>query len=197
MGEDEKTDTPDFHVIDRRFWVENESKIETATIPEVKYPSFIEELKTRTEAAEQKLAEKIQQLDQENAAYRERIDRQLEKRVSQERADFIKSLLEVIDNFERALSAADEASSFEALRDGVRLNLNLLLMKFTAAGVAPIENLNQPFDPSEAEALSVQTVSDPELDNKVVEVVQKGYRLGDQLLRPAVVHVGRYGDKNS
>lgn len=180
-----------FQVSDRRFWVENENNIDKAPELELKYPTVVEELKARTEAAEQKLKERLQQLDEENRSFRNRINKNFNRRVEEEKAEFLKGLLEVLDNFQRAIEAAEETSDFQALLQGVRLNLDLLLKRFQEAGVEPIDNLNSTFDPSEAEALGVVQVSDPELDQKVVEIVQRGYRLGDRIIRPAMVNVGR------
>ena len=190
-------DEPDFQVTDRRFWAEDEGAADKASIPERKYPSFVEELKARTELAEQKLKEKVQKLEEENEAFRARLAKEMEKRLEREKPRLFRDLLEVLDNFERTLEAAGETSSpestrLEGLREGVRLNLELFLGQLKAAGIELIEVLNQPFDPQEAEAVGVLSVEDPALDQCVVEVVQRGFRYGDQLLRPARVRVGQY-----
>lgn len=189
---DQEKGKSSFQVTDRRFWVEDETIAEKAEIPEQKYPSFVEELKARTEAAEQKLRERLEKLEEENAAFRERLNSQIEKRVNREKADFLTPLLEVIDNFERALTASEDSSNYESLREGVQLNLGLFLSRLRAIGVEVIDNLNEPFNPAEAEAIGVVQVDDPDLDQKVVAVLQKGYRLGDHILRPAMVNVGRH-----
>ena len=190
-------DEPDFRITDRRFWVEDESATDKASIPEPKYPSVVEELKARTELAEQKLKEKVQKLEKENEAFRARLIREMDKRLEREKPQLFRDLLEVLDNFERALQAAENASSpqparLEGLRAGVKLNLDLFLGKLKAAGIEPIEVLNQPFDPQESEAVAMLSVEDQALDQCVVEVVQRGFRYGDQLLRPAKVRVGQY-----
>jgi molecular chaperone GrpE len=181
----------DFQISDRRFWVVNESSIDEAPELEPKYPSVVEELKARTEAAEDKLKERLQQLEEENASFRKRINRNLDRRVEEEKEKFLRSFLEVVDNFQRAIEAVEETSNFDGLLEGVKLNLDLLLKKLQEAGVEPIDNLNDVFDPNEAEALGVVEVSDPALDQKVVEIIQRGYRLGDKVIRPAMVNVGR------
>jgi molecular chaperone GrpE len=190
--QDDRSKRANFHVSDRRFWVDNETSIDEAPEPTPRYPSVVEELKARTEAAEDKLKQRLQELDEENASFRSRINKNLDKRLEEEKAAFLLSLLEVIDNFERAIRAAEETSSFDALLEGVRMNLELLLKRFQDAGVMPIDNLHQEFDPNESEALGVVEVSDSEMDHKVVEIVQQGYRLGDRVIRPAVVNVGSW-----
>jgi len=192
MKQHESESKPKFQVADRRFWVEDPGLEDQATVPEEHYPSFVEELRARTEAAENKLRQRVQELDVENAAFRDRLNRQLEKRISREKVEFFRELLEVADNLERALDASTEGSNFEALREGLRLNLDLFQAKLSLAGLEVIDPLEQPFDPNEAEALGLVPVSDIALDNKVVRVEQKGYRLGDQVVRPSTVLVGRY-----
>jgi molecular chaperone GrpE len=181
-----------FQVSDRRFWVDNKTSIDDAPELQPKYPSVVEELKARTEAAEDKLKERLQELEEENASFRSRINKNLDKRIEEEKAAFMKSLLEVVDNLERAIQAAEDTSNHEVLLEGVRLNLELLLKRFQESGVSPINNLHETFDPDEAEALGVVEVSDPDMDHKVVEVVQQGYRLGERVIRPAMVNVGRW-----
>jgi len=195
MKEEEKekqSESAAFQVSDRRFWVENEASIDESPELQPQYPSVVEELKARTEAAEDKLKERLQQLEEENASFRSRLNKNLDRRLEEEKAEFLKTFLEVVDNFERAISAAEVTSSFESLLDGVKLNQELLLKRFRDAGVSPIENLNETFDPNEAEALGVVDVTDPEMDQTVVEVVQQGYRLGKRIIRPAIVYVGTW-----
>jgi molecular chaperone GrpE len=188
MTEDEKK----LQVNDRRFWVLDESAEDKASMPTRKYPSLVEELKARTELAEQKLREKIEKLDQENEAFRVRLSKDMDRRMEQEKLELFSNFLELIDNLERALKAAHQNLSFEALEEGVQLNLELFLSKLKSLGIEPMELLHQPFDPHEAEAVGVVAVDDPNLDQHVVEIVQRGFRWGEQVLRPARVRTGQY-----
>lgn len=185
-------ETPKIRVVDRRFSAQAEALVEEASKSEKKYPTIVEELKARTELAEQKLKEKLKQLDEENEAYRVRLKKDMERRLNQEKLELFRNFLEIIDNFERALKAADETSTPEDLREGVQLNLDLLLSKFKSIGIEPMEVLHQPFNPHEAEAVGTVSVDDPELDHHVIEVIQGGFRWGDQVLRPARVQIGQY-----
>ena len=188
MTEDEKK----LQVNDRRFWVLDESAEDKASMPTRKYPSLVEELKARTELAEQKLKEKIEKLDQENEAFRVRLSKDMDRRMEQEKLELFSNFLELIDNLERALKAAHQNPSFEALEEGVLLNLELFLSKLKSLGIEPMELLHQPFDPHEAEAVGVVAVDDPNLDQHVVEIVQRGFLWGEQVLRPARVRTGQY-----
>jgi molecular chaperone GrpE len=199
MATDMKKNEADrgFQVSDRRFWVEDEKASEEAPPPQQKYPSFVEELKARTEAAEQKLRERIEQLEQENKAFRSRLEKQVEIRVKSAITEFITELLDVVDNLELALEKSEEHSdSVVNLREGIDLTLNLFLRKLKAVGVEPINSLHQDFDPNESEAVGVVPIDDPRLDQKVVILLQKGYRLEDRVIRPAKVQVGQFSDSH-
>ncbi|MEE8349385.1 MAG: nucleotide exchange factor GrpE [Acidobacteriota bacterium] len=183
---------PKIRVTDRRFWAQDESLVDRTSLPDRKFPTIVEELKARTELAEQKLKEKLEQIAEENDAYRMRLRKELERQLDQEKLDLFRNFLEIIDNLERALKAADETATPEDLKEGVKLNLELLLSKLKTIGIEPIEVLHRPFDPHEAEALGTVSVDDPGLDQHVTEVLQGGFRWGDQILRPARVRIGQY-----
>ena len=189
---DEAKEESPIQVTDRRFWVQDEAAIDEASIPAQKYPTLVEELKMRTELAEQKLKEKVAKLDEENEAFRLRLTKDLERRLASEKLELFRNFLEIFDNFERALGAAQETPSFEALNEGVRLNLELFLNKLRSLGIESMDVLHQPFNPHEAEAVGVVAVDDPDLDQHVIEVLQRGFRWGEQVLRPARVRIGQY-----
>lgn len=176
-------------VADKRFWAQDASVFDRAVIPEKKFPSYVEELKSRTELAERKLKEKVKKLDEESETFRERLNRDMQRRVQAEKQKLLRGLLEVLDNLERALAAADDAA---ALKEGIRLDVDLFSAKLKSEGIEAIDPLGQPYNPHEAEAVSMISVDKPEQDHCVVEVLQKGYRAGDQLIRPARVRVGQY-----
>lgn len=183
---------PKFQVTDKRFWVVDKDIEKRAEIPKERYPSFVEELKARTEAAEQKLKERLATLEQENAAFRDRLDRRMREEVRRQVAAVVEDLLEVLDNLERALTASRQAEDAAALRDGLELCVRLFRSKLAALGVEEMDLTGSAFDPELAEAVGVVGVSDPAADGKVVETVQKGYRIDDRVLRHARVRVGRF-----
>jgi molecular chaperone GrpE len=106
-------------------------------------------------------------------------------------ADAIKSLLPVIDNFERALQAKSEAADFRA---GVELIYKQLRDVLTKLGVQPIEAKGQQFDPHVHEAIEMVETSDA-ADHEVLEEWQRGYKFKDRLLRPAMVKVAKNPEK--
>jgi molecular chaperone GrpE len=100
----------------------------------------------------------------------------------------IAGLLGVLDNFERALQAADTTQNADALRDGVSLIHKQLLETLTKAGLETIDAEGKPFDPALHEAIMQVEVEDAE-PHTVVEELRKGYTLHGRLVRPTLVKV--------
>jgi molecular chaperone GrpE len=117
--------------------------------------------------------------------YRKRVARDQESLVARAHERLVKELLPVLDDLERALAAAEEHEEAK-LEEGVRLVHRELAGALEREGLAEIET-NGHFDPHVHEALLSQP-SDAE-EGSVIEVVQKGYRLGDRVVRPARVVV--------
>ena len=102
-------------------------------------------------------------------------------------ADAIRTLLPVIDSFERALRANSEPGDF---RGGVELIYKQLQDALAKLGVRAIPAKGEPFDPHYHEAIEMVDTSDA-ADHEVIEELQRGYKLKDRLLRPAMVKVAR------
>jgi len=117
--------------------------------------------------------------------YRKRVLRDQESLVARAHERLVKELLPVLDDLERALAAAEEHEEAK-LEEGVRLVHRELAAALAREGLAEIET-NGVFDPHVHEALLSQPSEADE--GSVLEVVQKGYRLGDRVLRPARVVV--------
>ncbi|MGA2922109.1 MAG: nucleotide exchange factor GrpE [Candidatus Sulfotelmatobacter sp.] len=102
-------------------------------------------------------------------------------------AEAIKSLLPVLDSFERALQVKSEAAEF---RNGIDLIYKQLQTVLGKLSLQPIAAKGKPFDPHYHEAIEmVDTAEAP--DHQVIEELQRGYKLKDRLLRPAMVKVAR------
>ena len=117
--------------------------------------------------------------------YRKRVARDQESLVARAHERLVKELLPVLDDLERALAAAEEHEEAK-LEEGVRLVQRELAAALQREGLAEIDTDGQ-FDPHVHEALLSQP-SDAE-EGSVIEVVQKGYTLGDRVVRPARVVV--------
>ena len=102
-------------------------------------------------------------------------------------ADAIKSLLPVIDSFDRALQVKSDPRDF---RSGVELIYKQLQDALAKLGVRPIPAKGEPFDPHYHEAVEmVETTDAP--DHEVIDELQRGYKFKDRLLRPAMVRVAK------
>jgi molecular chaperone GrpE len=164
-------------------------------------PTYVEELDARTKAAEQRVLdvqsrfeELRTQLQRETDQTRQRLNRAADERAERWKADFMVALLPVIDNLRRALQAAEGGGSLEAIIEGLRGTASSFDNALTVAGVQPIESVGEPFNPEFHEAVDTIEV-EPEMDGRVTAEYARGYRIGDQLLRPARVQVGRASEK--
>ena len=125
------------------------------------------------------------QADFEN--YRKRAAKDAANAGSRAKVGLVRELLPVLDNLERALEHADEG---ESLLEGVRLVHSDLIGVLQRSGVEAFDPAGEPFDPTIHEALSTRP-QDGGQPGTVVEVVEKGYRLNDTILRPARVVVSQ------
>jgi molecular chaperone GrpE len=133
----------------------------------------------------EELIDTLQRLQAEFDNYRKRAARDQESLVARAHERLVKELLPVLDDLERALVAAEQHEEAK-LEDGVRLVHRALADALQREGLAEIET-NGKFDPHVHEALLTQP-SEAE-EGSVLEVLQKGYRLGDHVLRPSRVVV--------
>lgn len=151
----------------------------------------------RREAAEAKLVgvqakfeEAKAGLENETAQMRERLRKSLEDRAKQSQFDFLTTLLPVLDNLNRAVSASEQDPSLEHLRDGVIGTARSFEQALISVGVESVPGVGAKFDPELHEAVDMKPV-EPEQDGIITAEYSKGYRLGDRLLRPARVQVGK------
>lgn len=122
---------------------------------------------------------------------RRRHSNELEKAHKYALDSFVRELLQVRDSLELGHNAAlEETVDIDKLREGTELTLKLLGDVMDKFGVAPVEPLEQPFDPEFHQAISTQPRADLP-PNTVVAVIQKGYTLNGRLVRPALVLVSQ------
>lgn len=118
--------------------------------------------------------------------YRKRQERELAEYRRVANANLIRDLLQVVDNLERAVAVPGDGEG--SLRAGVELVLKQFKDALGRHGVIEVNPAGEPFDPTVHEA--IQRVESPDVeDNTVIQVMQKGYLLGERLLRPALVVV--------
>ena len=158
-------------------------------------PSYVEELETRTKAAERQVQDLQarfdqlrQQLQRETDETRQRLNRAADERAAGEKAKFIAAVLPVLDDLNRAIQS--ENTTREALLEGVRGIAGSFQSALANAGVESIESVGEEFNPELHEAVDTEE-TDAEMDGRVIEEYSRGFRMGDRLLRPARVKVGR------
>ena len=145
-------------------------------------------LKAALEKAEAALADHKDQhlrLMAEYQNYRNRTTEEKKKIYGDAKADCIKSLLTVVDTFERAM---DAACSDETYKKGIEMTFSQLQKALEQMGVKEIAEVGVEFDPNLHNAIKQMDDTDFE-ENKVCQIYQKGYLLGDRLIRPAMVAV--------
>lgn len=117
--------------------------------------------------------------------FRKRVASDLQAAQARGKAEIARGVIDAVDNLERALEAADGGDDLAA---GVEMVLGNLREALSRNGIEAVDPKGEKFDPTKHEALSTQPVDGTE-SGVVVEVMQKGYALDDQLIRPARVVV--------
>jgi len=121
--------------------------------------------------------------------YRKRMDRERRDLSEFAASDVLKDLLPIVDNFERALQAPATADT-EAFRKGIELIHKQMLDLLRKRGVKPIDARGTDFDPNFHQAV-IHEPSDSHREGEVMEELQRGYLIGDRLLRPSMVKVAK------
>jgi|SRR5438552_1789483 len=185
----------EFVVVDKRPSFQGD-----AAAPEPRYPTVVEQLKTRAEEAERRardISGAYRRIEEERDAFRERLARDLERRVDQARAEMMRKVIDVLDDLDRAIASARAGSSGASLLPGVVLIRDRLLQVLASEGVEALRTEGLPFDPAVAEAVATEPTDDPARHDIVLEEMEKGYALRGTLLRPARVRVGRIARRDS
>jgi len=132
--------------------------------------------------------------DSENA--RKRIRQQSEESVRIQRESILRDLLPIIDNLERALTAARSGTDTKTIVDGVEMTVRALIDFLRAQGVTPLQSVGQTFDPNRHEAVD-HVASEAHPANTVVDEFHRGYLIGERVLRPARVSVAKGNETDS
>jgi molecular chaperone GrpE len=189
---------PQLRVVDRRWWARQDGE-EPSGDGEARKPSYVEELERQL--AEQNAQLQARSADQRRAVeefeqVKTRLRRDVGREVERGKRAVLVELLEVLDNLDRAIAAARAASGAnetdEGLTRGVELVRDQFLSKLAGFGVARLDALGQPFDAARHEAVTTTPVDEPAQDGTVVAVITEGYSIGDEMLRPASVVVGKH-----
>jgi molecular chaperone GrpE len=136
------------------------------------------------------LFDRLARLQAEFENYRKRSSREQQDFREYAVADALKSLLPVIDSFDLALKNAPAKADAAGLRSGLELVRKQFQDALARLGVREIEAVGAAFDPQWHQAVEVVDTDEAE-DSHVIEELQRGYKLKDRLLRPAMVRVAR------
>ena len=168
--------------------VENEEVNKEETKKDTKENNTIEKLKAQLKEEKEKSDEYYEHLKRNMAEFdnfKKRISKEKDMMYNTISASVISELLPILDNFEKALNSE---STDESYKNGMAMIYGQLIDALNKIGVEEIEALNTTFDPNFHEA--VMHVEDENFGEKeVVEVFRKGYKIGDKIIRHAMVKV--------
>lgn len=122
--------------------------------------------------------------------YRRRSAKERMDLISLANENLVKDMLPIIDDFERALAAIKDSDDTDSAKEGVELIYNKLVAFLKKNGVKEIDAMGKEFDTDFHEAVAQFPVEDKEKKNKVFDVTQKGYTMGDKVIRYAKVVIG-------
>jgi molecular chaperone GrpE len=168
---------------------ENQNGPASESLPMTKMEQLQQEVETaRNRAAE--ASDQYVRLLAEFDNFRKRSRKEMSTMREYAAEGILTALLPVIDNFERSLTVMEETDNLSSVKEGIRMvneNLHRVLEK---EGLNPISSLHQDFDSELHEAIHSMAVEEEDKKGKVLEVVEKGYRLKDKVIRYSKVIVG-------
>jgi molecular chaperone GrpE len=170
-----------------------DAPVETTSKPASEVPDTrdVESLRAELATAHARvneLARGLQEAARDRDAFKERLSRENERLRDVEKGDNARLVLDAIDALDLSLKSADRSP----LAIGVRLIRDDLVNKLAAQGLERLELTGATFDPTQAEAMDTELVTDPGEDGKVTAELRAGYALNGRVVRPAQVRVGRY-----
>jgi molecular chaperone GrpE len=154
-----------------------------------------EHFERRARLAEDRLAEVLaayRQVKTENEGFRDRVTRDVERQFERRREKLLLKFIEILDNLDRALEAAEQTYAGNPLIEGLILVRTQLLQTLQQEGLERVPALGLPYDPAFSEAVGTQAVEDPEQDQVVVREMLRGYRLHGRVARHSRAVVGQY-----
>ncbi len=159
---------------------------ETPAAEETQQPSELELAQKKID----ELNDKYLRLSAEYDNYRKRTLKEKSDMLKSAGADILVGILPVVDDFERALAHMTEAQNVDSLREGVELIYKKFNEYLGKRGMTVIETEGKDFDTDIHEAITKIPAPTPEMKGKVIDCVQKGYKLNDKVVRFAKVVVG-------
>ena len=149
----------------------------------------------RARVAEARLVEVVEayrKLKTDNEGFRDRTQRNLERRFDQRRESLLLKFIDILDNMDRALEAAQTAYADQSLLEGLILVRTQLLQTLQDEGLERIPVLGLPFDPHVSEAVGTEPVEDLDQSGIVLKELLRGYRLNGRVARASRVVLAEY-----
>ena len=160
----------------------NTESTETAQTPVDETVQKLENLQAEYDALNDKYMRILAEYDN----FRKRTQKDIDARVSYTKTDMLSKILPVIDNFERAAFNAD--ADFDGYKKGIEMTVNQFIEILSSMGVESFGAVGETFDPNFHNG--VMHIEDDSFDeNVIVDVFMKGYKIGDKVIRPAIVKV--------
>lgn len=184
-----------FKVTDRRFWTMDQEELKREE-GRPQLPTYVEQLR-------QQLEEKDRQLREYIAAYKKEVVEELEKskqRLERDaaaglerlRGETARPMMDVLDVLERSLGAAQTSRDVDSLVRGLGMVHLLMVQKLQELGLSRMDTVGKRFDPAVHEAAAVVAVGDAAQDGVIQGELKPGFTLGERVVRPALVQVGRF-----
>ena len=177
---------------------EDEAGTETTAGPTLEPPpeaGAAELSERRARLAEDRLTEVLaayRQVKTENEGFRERVTRDIERQFERRHEKLLLKFIDILDNLDRALEAAEQTYAGNPLIEGLILVRTQLLQTLQREGLERVPVLGLPYDPAFSEAVGTQAVEDPDHDHLVVREMLRGYRLHGRVARASRVVVGQH-----
>ncbi len=146
----------------------------------------VEELKKQLEESKNKYIRLSAEFDN----YRKRTLKEKMEMIQNASGDVLSGILPIVDDFERALKVMEESEDFSSAKEGTVLIYNKLNEFMKSKNIVEIEAVNADFDTDLHEAITKIPAPTEDLKGKVVDVVQKGYKINDKVIRFAKVVIG-------
>lgn len=180
-------------VVDKRWWARGDDGGGAQEGASLK-PSYVEDLERKlaeSESRAQDYLAKYRQASREFEDARARVRKELAKDAERSRREVLVSLLEVVDNLDRAIDAAQKSGTVpdSSLLQGVEMVRQQFLAKLDGFGIRRIACEGVGFDPNLHEAVTTVPTASSSDEGRIAGVIRSGYTIGDEVLRPALVAV--------
>lgn len=166
----------------------NDPKVEETSAETVETATNSQPINYEAKIAE--LNDKYLRLYSEFDNYRKRTIKEKADIIRTAGEDVFKAIIPSIDDFERAIKANENVTEVESIKEGVALIYHKLKLACTQKGLEPIESIGKPFDVDVMESITNIPAPSEDMKGKVIDEVEKGYKLGDKVIRFAKVVVG-------